>query len=159
MSVNKIRSPENQIAFFDPKWETAEGYHDKFERLRDLHEAAGRPFSVWAVSAGASLATRLCVEVDDDTAAHLVCGKIRGSASVGAEHQQRAPAFLESVEYSEMLAGLLNDATRCYVPKNNADRVIGSQDMIVPQARVIDLPALRHKYAITYAAVRFLPGI
>jgi hypothetical protein len=158
--LNVFRSPEEKISFFDPRWETDELYTDKYERLQHFYEQIGRPSSVWAISAGASLAVRLCVEISDDPSLHLVCGKIFGSEKIGQGYRNRAPAFTESVEQSERLAEQLSPASAlCYVPKDDADGVIETVDMTLDGAQTVALPRLRHARAIGYALVRYLPRI
>jgi hypothetical protein len=158
--INLFRSSNNKIHVFESRWETDEPYDDKFERLREFHEQIGRPSRVWAVSAGATLAVRLCVEVDDDVDLHIVCGKIYGPEKIGQDYINRAPAFLESAQISDELARRVNpEFVTCYVPKNDADGVIESIDMQIPDAQSIELPALKHAKAITYALVRYLPAL
>lgn len=158
-ALNVFRRKNNHISFFDPRWETEEPYATKFERLRSHYEQAERPRTVWAISAGASLAVRLCVELDNQPQLNIVCGKVLGSTKIGDNYRRRAPAFVESVESSEVLYSDLNtDTTTCYIPKDDADGVIETVDMTIPGSRIIDLPALRHARAIGYALLRYLPG-
>ena len=157
--LNVFRRKNNHISFFDPHWETEEPYATKFERLRLHYQQAETPQTVWAVSAGASLAVRLCVELDSQPKLNIVCGKVLGSEKIGENYRRRAPAFMESVESSEILYNDLDpDMTTCYIPKDDADGVIETVDMTVPGSRIVDLPALRHARAIGYALLRYLPS-
>jgi hypothetical protein len=103
------------------------------------------------------MAVRLCSEYEDSFL-HAVCGKILHPETIGLEYQRRAPAFVLSATYSHRLATqALGIRTRSYVPRNDADGVIASRDMLIPVAEQIDLPSLKHAQAIVYALVRYLP--
>ena len=156
--LNIFRKKQNHISFFDPRWETNEEYSAKFDRLLTRYEEAGKPPTVWAVSAGASLAVRLCVELVEQPHLNIICGKVLGSQNIGEHYRKRAPAFVRSVEYSQTLYEQL-DPNLCtnYIPKENADGVIDTSDMTIPGSKIVDLPPLHHARAIGYALLRYLP--
>lgn len=157
--LNVFRSKSNHISFFDPRWETEEPYPTKYERLLLHYEQSESPPIVWGVSAGASLAVRLCVELANQPQLNIICGKVLGSTKIGSHYRRRAPAFVESVESSETLCSNLDpERCTCYIPKNDADGVIETIDMSIPNSRIIKLPAFRHARAIGYALMRYLPN-
>lgn len=156
--LNIFRNKNSKIVIFESLWESSEIYNDKYNRLRDFYNASGKPKVVWAISAGATLAVRLSSEFADDLTLHIVCGKIFGPEKIGQHYIDIAPAFLESAKFSDKLASRLNpESCICYVPINNADKVIDSKDMKIPKARIVNLPAFRHTSAISYALIRYLP--
>lgn len=149
---------KNKILFFDPRWETSEKYDEKYKRLLEFVGSIGNISTIWGVSAGASLAVRLGTEHSSATSLKLVCGKVYGPGSIGIEYQRRAPAFVEAVTYGDSHAAQLRpEQVTCYVPKDDADGVIKSTDMIIPSTSIVTLPKLRHSRAILFVLLRYLP--
>lgn len=153
--LNRMRSPEEQIDFFEAKWETDEPYDEKYDRL-----LAADPRKIFAVSAGAALAVRITIEQPKVEVAHLICGKVTAPETIGPVYQSRAPALLEAVQESDELIKGGNHGNRfvCYVPRLEYDGAIETVHMVVPNAPVVELPPFKHLLAISYTLARYVPG-
>jgi hypothetical protein len=157
--LNFFRPASSHIHFFYPRWETSETRDEKYGRLRQLTDKV-KPRKVFAVSAGGTLAVPLSVEFPDISTTHLICAKVTGAEKIGPDRQKQAPAFKPAAAISESMVdngAVDSDRFACYVPKNDKDGVIESVDMLVPGALVVDLPPLKHAFAIGYALARYLP--
>lgn len=152
--VNRRRTTDNKIDFFDARWQTNESYEAKMFRLLSY-----TPRRVYASSAGASLAVSLAAVHREIEVAHLFCGKVTGSEKVGEDYQAQAPALLEAVQRSEAAIEDGVDPARfiCYIPRGENDGILETADMDVPGARIVQMPKLKHAYAIGYALTRYLP--
>lgn len=159
-TLNVFRSKGKKISIFDSKWESNESYIEKYGRLKKFYDETGKPPTIWAVSAGASLGVRLCYDDGSYKSLNLVCGKVYGPEKIGQFYRQAAPAFVESVEFSSQLAGQLRpESCLCYVPIDDADGVIETKDMSMDGSKIVALPPLKHVSAIIYALAIYLPRL
>ncbi len=148
-----------KIFFFDPAWQTNEPATEKLGRLHHDYIQEGRPQKIFAVSAGASLA--IILAGSDTSTAHIttIAGKLKGSASIGTDYRQRAPAFLEMVHRSEDI--LVTDPSVSFRLTTYSpifyDGIVPLSDMEQEGARNRTILMPRHAPAIIASLAVILP--
>lgn len=158
--INAFRTSENRIVVFESRWESAETYPDKMLRLQAFYKKYNHPEVIVAPSAGGALATLLSNSNNDLKEVHVICAKLKGSHKIGEYYQKRAPALLDTVKASEkILKTITNKNIMSYVPNNEYDGVVDTEDMFEEGFTIIKLPNLRHSRAILYWLLRYLPKI
>lgn len=154
------RRRERQIFFFDPKWQTPENAEAKLGRLHSAYEEAGRPQTLFGVSAGATMAVILGAE-HRETKVVTLAGKHKGSATIGAERRTRAPALAEFVDMSEAIL----DANQSVQQRMTSyrpflfDAVVPMDDIVISGAQNKTLVLPFHMAAIFSGLATVLPRL
>jgi len=150
--LNKKRASDSQIHVFPTLWQTDESYSDKRRRLSEYNKQHPDIQLVYGISAGASLAMSLVLELAPEISYHFVSGKLKNPSTVGSERRKRAPALYDSVVASEQAISAINpgqfDIT-CHV--GYLDGVLAQDDMVLPQEKFDRIPMINHSATIAVA--------
>jgi hypothetical protein len=151
---------KRQIFFFDPRWQTEERAGDKLTRLHEAYEQAGKPHTLFGISAGATMAVILGQEYPE-TEIITLAGKHTGAGTIGAERRARAPALMEFVEMSEQVlaSGLSVQRRMTSYHPFLSDGVVPKDDIVVAGAHNKTLPLPLHSSAIVSGLVTVLPHV
>lgn len=138
-------------------WAGDEGFDPKLQRLIeriDALHARGRRVSLVGASAGASGVLHAYIKRKDTVSGLVyICGKINHPETVSQRTYNANPAFKESVG---SLAGVLAALQRGDKPEmlslySRADTTVPYRDTVIQGVREVQLPPVRHGWAIIYA--------
>ena len=158
--LNKRRPVNAQIHVFPTKWQTAETFSEKWERLLKFTESYPNISLVYGISAGASLGMCLVPKMSKTTKYHFICGKILHPETIGPERKLRAPALFYAVTASETVVSSLDLAhldMRCH--SGYLDGVLLQEDMIVPNIASHRIAMITHSATISIAYLTVLRGL
>ncbi len=142
--------------FFQSKWASNETFPDKLKRLTDVIDQktkAGSRVSLFAVSAGASLAVGAYAERNDISSVAFVCGKLYRPEAVGEKYYQQNPAFRGAMEILDSNVAKLNKAEKSNIISITPlfDEIVSVGDARLKGAKNIILPTLFHALTIGLA--------
>lgn len=142
--------------FFQSKWASNETFPHKLKRLTDVIDQKtkeGSRISLFAVSAGASLAVAACAERRDIGSAAFVCGKLHRPEAVGEKYYQQNPAFRGAMEKLNTNVAKLNKTEKSNIISITPlfDEIVSVSDAKLKDARNVILPTLFHALTIGLA--------
>ncbi len=152
------RIKNRNISIFDTKWSEQESGSDKFARLcRYYEKMQDKDLEVICISAGGSLTTQLLAKYPDISKATFVSTKVKGSNTIGASFQKRAPGLLESVLASEQaLKSVDNFQDKVVVYRPLLDGVVPLKDMLVGTSKRKRVLAIGHPMGIGLALIFYI---
>lgn len=139
--------------FFQSKWASNETFFDKIDRLTDVIDQKikeGNRVSLFAVSAGASLAVAAYAKRNNINSAVFVCGKLRRPEAVGESYYQENPVFRGAMENLNANVAKLNKAEKSNIISITPlfDEVVAVGDAKIDGAKNVIFPSLFHALTI-----------
>ena len=142
--------------FFQSEWASNETFQDKLKRLTDVIDQKikeGSRVTLFAVSAGASLAVAAYAERNYISSAAFVCGKLHRPEAVGENYYQQNPAFRGAMERLYTNVAKLNKAEKSNIISITPlfDEIVAVADARLKGAKNVILPTLFHTLTIGLA--------
>lgn len=142
--------------FFQSEWASNETFQDKLKRLTDVIDQKikeGSRVTLFAVSAGASLAVAAYAERNYISSAAFVCGKLHRPEAVGEKYYQQNPAFRGAMERLDNNVAKLNKAEKSNIISITPlfDEIVAVADARLKGAKNVILPTLFHILTIGLA--------
>lgn len=142
--------------FFQSEWASNETFQDKLKRLTDVIDQKikeGSRVTLFAVSAGASLAVAAYAERGYISSAAFVCGKLHRPEAVGEKYYQQNPAFRGAMERLDNNVAKLNKAEKSNIISITPlfDEIVAVADARLKGAKNVILPTLFHTLTIGLA--------
>ena len=155
----KLRTKNQKLVFFEPKWHSDESYKNKWKRLtKIISQLDPHSIHVVGVSAGGSLLVRVMSEYEEIKSATCISGKVTNSAGIGQDYRKSAPALFDSVLASENTIKTDNTHTKkITIFRPFFDNVVPLQDMLVPGAKTKRIFAFGHASGIAIALIFKFP--